>query len=71
MTVGEHNDTDPAQQRLLDAIVGEGREICVVGDPRQAVYRWKGTDPSYLTGFALRYPGAKVFDLTRNYRSTP
>ncbi|MCL6091404.1 MAG: ATP-dependent helicase [Actinobacteria bacterium] len=71
VTVDEYQDTDPAQQRLLEAIVGEGSEICVVGDPRQAIYRWKGADPSYLTGFALRYPGAKVFDLTRNYRSTP
>ena len=71
VTVDEYQDTDPAQQRLLDAIMGDGREICVVGDPRQAIYAWKGADPSYLTGFAQRYPGAKVFDLTRNYRSTP
>ncbi len=71
VTVDEYQDTDPAQQRFLDAIVGEGRDLCVVGDPRQAIYSWKGADPSYLTGFARRYPDALVFDLSRNYRSTP
>lgn len=71
VTVDEYQDTDPAQQRLLDAIVGESQELCVVGDPRQAIYSWRGADPSYLTGFVRRYPTARVFDLTRNYRSSP
>src|SRR5262249_21998144 len=70
VTVDEYQDTDPAQQRLLDAILGVSREICVVGDPRQAIYSWKGADPSYLTRFPKRYPEAQVFDLTRNYRSS-
>jgi len=70
VTVDEYQDTDPAQQRLLDAILGDGQDICVVGDPRQAIYSWKGAEPSYLTGFATRYPTARVFDLTRNYRSS-
>jgi len=43
----------------------------VVGDPRQAIYSWKGADPAYLSQFAKRYPSAQVFDLTRNYRSSP
>jgi DNA helicase-2/ATP-dependent DNA helicase PcrA len=71
VTVDEYQDTDPAQQRLLDAIVGDRRDLCVVGDPRQAIYSWKGADPTYLTRFAKRYPDARVFDLTRNYRSSP
>jgi len=71
VTVDEYQDTDPSQQRLLDAIVGDGQDICVVGDPRQAIYSFKGADQSYLTGFARRYPHAKVFNLTRNYRSVP
>jgi DNA helicase II / ATP-dependent DNA helicase PcrA len=70
VTVDEYQDTDPAQQRLLDAILGDGTDVCVVGDPRQAIYSWKGADPIYLTGFAKRYPTARVFDLTRNYRSS-
>ena len=71
ITVDEYQDTDPAQQRLLDTVVGDGEEICVVGDPRQAIYSWKGADPTYLTQFTKRFPAARVFDLTRNYRSSP
>ncbi len=71
ITVDEYQDTDPAQQRFLDAVLGGRRDVCVVGDPRQAIYAWKGADPTYLTGFSRRYPGAHVFDLTRNYRSVP
>ena len=71
VTVDEYQDTDPAQQRLLEAILGDGHDICVVGDPRQAIYSWKGADTTYLSGFTRRYPDAKVFNLTRNYRSTP
>jgi DNA helicase-2/ATP-dependent DNA helicase PcrA len=71
VTVDEYQDTDPAQQRLLDAILGGAKEVCVVGDPRQAIYSWKGADPSYLRGFTRRYPTSQLFALTRNYRSTP
>jgi DNA helicase-2/ATP-dependent DNA helicase PcrA len=71
VTVDEYQDTDAAQQRLLEAVMGDGRDICVVGDPRQAIYSWKGADSRFLTGFARRYPGAAVFDLSRNFRSTP
>ncbi len=71
VTVDEYQDTDPAQQRLLDAILGPGDDVCVVGDPRQAIYSWKGADPSYLADFTRRYPAAQRFELTRNYRSSP
>ena len=70
VTVDEYQDCDAAQQRLLDAVLGDGHDICVVGDPRQAIYSWKGADPRYLTGFTRRYPDARVFQLTQNYRST-
>jgi DNA helicase II / ATP-dependent DNA helicase PcrA len=71
VTVDEYQDTDPLQHRLLDGILGAGRDICVVGDPRQAIYSWKGADPAYLTGFPRRYPDATVFKLSHNYRSSP
>ncbi len=71
VTVDEYQDTDPAQQRLLDAIVGDSQDVCVVGDPRQAIYSWKGADPGYLTDFPRRYPSARVINLERNYRSSP
>ncbi len=70
VTVDEYQDTDPAQQRLLEAIVGDNEDLCVVGDPRQAIYSWKGADPGYLTNFSRRYPSARVVLLDRNYRSS-
>ncbi len=70
ITVDEYQDTDPLQQSLLESILGARRDICVVGDPRQAIYSWKGADPNFLTGFPGRYPDAKVFNLSYNYRSS-
>src|SRR5262249_50729437 len=71
ITVDEDQDTDPLQQRFLEAIIGPGRDLCVVGDPRQAIYSWKGADPGFLTGFPRRYPDVKLFKLSYNYRSSP
>ena len=71
VTVDEYQDTDPLQQKLLDAILGGSQDICVVGDPRQAIYSWKGADQRFLTGFPRRYPHAKLFKLSYNYRSSP
>lgn len=69
--VDEYQDVDPAQQALLDAWLGGSGALTVVGDPNQAIYGFKGGDPSLLTGFAHRYPGAVVVELTANFRSTP
>jgi DNA helicase-2/ATP-dependent DNA helicase PcrA len=69
--VDEYQDVNPAQQRLLDAWLGNRADICVVGDPQQTIYSFAGASPSYLTGFAARYPKATVVQLVRDYRSTP
>lgn len=71
--VDEFQDVNPLQFRLLQAWLGDGTEpdLCVVGDPNQAIYRWNGADPSYLTRFADHFPGAEVVELTDNYRSAP
>lgn len=71
LCVDEYQDVDPAQQRLIDAWLGDGRDLTVVGDPRQSIYAFKGADPQLLTTFPARYSGAHVVALTRNYRSTP
>ncbi|MCC2335429.1 ATP-dependent helicase [Cellulomonas wangsupingiae] len=68
--VDEYQDTDPAQQRLLDAWLGGRDDLTVVGDARQAVYGFKGADTSLLTGFTARFPRAVTVDLVRDYRST-
>jgi len=69
--VDEFQDVNPLQKLLLDLWAGERDDVCVVGDPRQTIYSFTGASPGYLTGFALRYPGATVVRLVRNYRSTP
>lgn len=69
--VDEYQDVNPLQQLLLDRWLGHRDEVCVVGDPRQTIYSFAGATHAYLTRFPLRYPGATVIRLTRNYRSTP
>lgn len=69
--VDEYQDTDPAQQRLLRAWLGAGTSICVVGDPHQAIYAFKGADPSLIGQFVTWQPGAVSISLVRDYRSTP
>ncbi len=70
--VDEFQDVNPLQQRLLEAWRGDRPDLCVVGDPNQAIYRWNGADASYLLEFARRHPpGEPVVELVDNYRSTP
>lgn len=69
--VDEFQDVNPLQHRLLEAWRGGRDDLCVVGDPRQAIYRWNGADAGYLVDFAHHHPGATVVELTGNYRSTP
>ena len=69
--VDEFQDVNPLQFRLLEAWRGDRPDLCVVGDPDQAIYAWNGADAGYLGDFTRRFPGAEVVDLDRNYRSTP
>jgi len=69
--VDEYQDVNPAQQRLLDAWLGDRDDLCVVGDPEQTIYSFAGASPSYLTSFPAKYPAATVVRLVRDYRSTP
>jgi DNA helicase-2/ATP-dependent DNA helicase PcrA len=68
--VDEYQDVNPAQDRLLQAWLGSNDDLCVVGDPDQAIYAWNGSSPRSLVEFPLRHPGAHVVRLTMNYRST-
>ena len=70
-SVDEYQDTNPAQQRLLELWAGERSDLCVVGDEDQTIYTFTGATSTYLTGFAARHPGARIVALTQNYRSTP
>ncbi len=69
--VDEFQDVNPLQFHLLEAWRGDRRDLCVVGDPNQAIYAWNGADPRYLTAFRNRFPSAAVVHLDDNYRSSP
>jgi DNA helicase II / ATP-dependent DNA helicase PcrA len=69
--VDEFQDVNPLQLRLLDAWRGDRYDLCVVGDPHQAIYGWNGADAGLLEGFRRLYPPAEVIALDGNYRSTP
>ena len=69
--VDEFQDVNPLQAALLDAWRGDRLDLCVVGDPNQAIYAWNGADPELLRRFPAQFPTAQVVRLTENYRSTP
>jgi superfamily I DNA/RNA helicase len=56
--VDEYQDTDPAQEELLRAIAGDGRDLVVVGDPDQSIYAFRGADVQCLLEFPDRFPQA-------------
>jgi DNA helicase-2/ATP-dependent DNA helicase PcrA len=69
--VDEFQDVNPVQYQLLRGWAGERGDVCVVGDPNQAIYSWNGADPRLLSSFPRLFPGSEVVELTDNYRSTP
>jgi DNA helicase-2/ATP-dependent DNA helicase PcrA len=69
--VDEFQDVNPLQMHLLDAWRGDRWDLCVVGDPHQAIYGWNGADAGFLAGFQRHYPPAEIVELDVSYRSTP
>ena len=69
--VDEYQDVSAIQHRLVSLWVDGRPDICVVGDPRQAIHGFAGARADCLTGFASEYPGARRVRLVRNYRSNP
>ena len=61
----------PAAVPSAERWLGDRPDLCVVGDPDQAIYGWNGADVSALADFGGRYPGSTIVRLETNYRSTP
>lgn len=68
--VDEYQDTNKAQYLLTKMLSARWRNICVVGDASQSIYRWRGADFRNISNFRSDFPEAAVFNLEQNYRST-
>ncbi|MCP2257597.1 TIGR00375 family protein [Streptoalloteichus tenebrarius] len=71
ISVDEYQDVDETQYRLLRLLAPPEGNITAIGDPDQAIYRFRGADVGFFLRFHQDYPGARTVQLTRNYRSTP
>lgn len=76
LMIDEYQDTNLAQFKIASLLAGKGSHggngpnICVVGDPDQAIYGWRGADITNILEFEEHYPGAKIIRLGENFRST-
>ncbi len=69
--VDEYQDTNHLQSDLIDLLAARHRNVMVVGDDAQSIYAWRGANFANILKFPERYPGAKIYKIETNYRSTP
>ena len=69
--VDEYQDTNRLQSDVIDILAEKHRNVMVVGDDSQSIYSWRGANFQNIFDFGKRYEGAKQYNITVNYRSTP
>ena len=69
VSVDEYQDVDAVQARLVSHLVPPGGNVCAIGDPDQAIYRFRGADARFFAKFTEHHPGTRIVRLARNYRS--
>ena len=68
--VDEYQDTNTAQFELIRLLADGYRNLCVVGDDDQSIYKFRGANIRNILDYEKVYPDAKVIKLEQNYRST-
>jgi DNA helicase-2/ATP-dependent DNA helicase PcrA len=69
ISIDEYQDIDESQYQLIKLLAKHN--LCVIGDPNQAIYKFRGGDATFFANFTQDFPNAKIINLKRNYRSTP
>jgi DNA helicase-2/ATP-dependent DNA helicase PcrA len=69
--VDEYQDTNRLQSDLIDLLAARHHNVMVVGDDAQSIYAWRGANFQNIMKFPERHPGATIYKIETNYRSTP
>ena len=68
--VDEFQDIDNVQYNIIKYLVGDNNSLCVVGDPDQTIYTWRGAEVSIIMNFEIDFSNVETIVLNQNYRST-